>query len=149
MIFSIYIAKAFFPSGDELSSLLATLATYGVGFVLRPVGAIVLGQYADRQGRRAALTLIILLMLLGSAMIAFAPTYAQIGASGAGADRRGAAGAGVLDWRRDGRRDCLPDRDCAAAPSRVLCQLAICRAGRRIAGCWEPVRLRAYPSADA
>lgn len=80
-LFSIYIAKAFFPSGDELSALLLTLATYGVGFVLRPVGAIVLGQYADRYGRRRALTLIILLMLLGSAMIAFAPTYAQIGAA--------------------------------------------------------------------
>jgi MHS family proline/betaine transporter-like MFS transporter len=78
-LFSIYIAKAFFPADSELASLLLTLATYGVGFVLRPVGAIVLGQYADRAGRRAALTLIILLMLLGSAMIAFAPTYAQIG----------------------------------------------------------------------
>jgi len=80
-LFSIYIAKAFFPSDNALSSLLLTLATYGVGFVLRPVGAIVLGQYADRHGRRSALTLIIWLMLLGSAMIAFAPTYAQIGAT--------------------------------------------------------------------
>lgn len=78
-LFSIYIAKAFFPADSELASLLLTLATYGVGFVLRPVGAIVLGQYADRAGRRAALTLIILLMLLGSAIIAFVPTYAQIG----------------------------------------------------------------------
>lgn len=78
-LFSIYIAKAFFPAGNELTSLLLALATYGVGFVLRPVGAIVLGQYADRAGRRAALTLIILLMLVGSAMIAFAPTYAQAG----------------------------------------------------------------------
>ncbi|HTJ63860.1 MAG TPA: MFS transporter, partial [Alphaproteobacteria bacterium] len=78
-LFSIYIAKAFFPAGDELAALLATLATYGVGFVLRPVGAIVLGQYADRKGRRAALTLIIQMMLVGSAIIAFAPTYAMIG----------------------------------------------------------------------
>jgi MHS family proline/betaine transporter-like MFS transporter len=78
-LFSIYIAKAFFPASSELASLLLTLATYGVGFVLRPVGAIVLGQYADRAGRRAALTLIVMLMMLGSAMIAFAPTYAQIG----------------------------------------------------------------------
>ncbi len=78
-LFSIYIAKAFFPADSDLASLLLTLATYGVGFVLRPVGAVVIGQYADRAGRRAALTLIILLMLLGSAMIAFAPTYAQIG----------------------------------------------------------------------
>jgi MHS family proline/betaine transporter-like MFS transporter len=80
-LFSIYIAKAFFPAESELASLLLTLATYGVGFVLRPIGAIVLGQYADRAGRRAALTLIILLMLIGSAIIAFAPTYAQIGAA--------------------------------------------------------------------
>jgi MHS family proline/betaine transporter-like MFS transporter len=78
-LFSIYIAKAFFPAGDEFSSLLAALATYGVGFVLRPFGAIVLGQYADRHGRRAALTLIILLMVIGSGIIAFAPTYAVIG----------------------------------------------------------------------
>ncbi len=78
-LFAVYIAKAFFPAGDDLASLLLTLATYGVGFVLRPVGAIILGQYADRAGRRAALTLIILLMLLGAAMIAFAPTYRQIG----------------------------------------------------------------------
>jgi MHS family proline/betaine transporter-like MFS transporter len=67
-LFSIYIARAFFPAEDELTGLLLTLATYGVGFALRPVGAIVLGQYADRAGRRAALSL-----------IAFAPTYAQIG----------------------------------------------------------------------
>ena len=78
-LFAVYIAKAFFPAGDDLASLLLTLATYGVGFVLRPVGAIVLGQYADRAGRRAALTLIVLLMLLGAAMIAFAPTYSRIG----------------------------------------------------------------------
>lgn len=80
-LFSIYIAKAFFPAGSELASLLLTLATYGVGFVLRPIGALMLGQYADRAGRRAALTLIILLMLIGSAIIAFAPTYARIGAA--------------------------------------------------------------------
>lgn len=78
-LFSIYIAKAFFPADSDLASLLLALATYGVGFVLRPVGAIVLGQYADRVGRRAALTLIIFLMLIGSAIIAFTPTYAQIG----------------------------------------------------------------------
>jgi MFS family permease len=78
-LFSIYIAKAFFPADSELTSLLLALATYGVGFVLRPVGAIILGQHADRVGRRAALTLIIFLMSIGSAIIAFTPTYAQIG----------------------------------------------------------------------
>jgi len=78
-LFSLYIGKTFFPAGDELASLLPALVTYGIGFLLRPLGAIVLGQYADRAGRRAALTLTILLMLIGSALIAFAPTYAQIG----------------------------------------------------------------------
>lgn len=78
-LFSIYIAKAFFPPGDDLSALLLTLATYGVGFFLRPLGAIVLGQYADRAGRRAALTLTVLLMMVGSGIIALAPTYAMVG----------------------------------------------------------------------
>jgi MHS family proline/betaine transporter-like MFS transporter len=78
-LFSLYIGRAFFPADNELASLLPALATYGIGFLLRPLGAIVLGHYADRVGRRAALTLSIALMIIGSAMIAFAPTYAQIG----------------------------------------------------------------------
>jgi MHS family proline/betaine transporter-like MFS transporter len=80
-LFSATIAKVFFPVGTELGSLLLTLATFGVGFVLRPVGAVVLGQYADRAGRRAALSLIILLMSVGTAIIAFTPSYARIGAA--------------------------------------------------------------------
>jgi MHS family proline/betaine transporter-like MFS transporter len=77
--FSIYIAKAFFPAENELASMLSALVTSGVGFLARPIGAVVLGQYADRAGRRAALTLIIFLMSIGCAMIAFTPTYAEIG----------------------------------------------------------------------
>ena len=73
------IAKLFFPAGNETASLLITLATFGVGFVMRPVGAIVLGSLADRAGRKTALMLTILLMGLGTAMIALAPTYAAIG----------------------------------------------------------------------
>ena len=78
-LFSLYIGRAFFPADNELASLLPALATYGIGFLLRPLGSIVLGQYADRVGRRAALMLSISLMVIGSAIIAFAPTYAQIG----------------------------------------------------------------------
>lgn len=73
------IARLFFPSGDEYTSLLMALATFGVGFFMRPVGGGLLGLYADRRGRKAAMQLIILLMTLSIAMIAFAPTYAAIG----------------------------------------------------------------------
>ena len=78
-LFAGQIGKAFFPVRTDLSSLLLALATFGVGFVLRPVGALVLGHYADRAGRRAALSLIIVLMSAGTAIIAFTPSFATIG----------------------------------------------------------------------
>ncbi|QEL26240.1 MFS transporter [Bosea sp. F3-2] len=78
--FALTLAKLFFPTGDATVSLLLTVATFGVGFVMRPVGALVLGTLADRRGRKAALSLTILLMALGTAMIGFAPTYATAGA---------------------------------------------------------------------
>ena len=78
-MFATAIAKNFFPTGNELTSLLATFATFAVGFVIRPIGAVILGNYADRAGRKAALSMTILLMALGTAMIAVAPTYATIG----------------------------------------------------------------------
>ena len=76
---TVIIARLFFPAQDEYASLLLTMATFGVGFFMRPVGGIVLGMYADRKGRKAALQLIIALMTLSMAMIAFAPPYAAIG----------------------------------------------------------------------
>ncbi len=77
--FSSIIARLFFPADSQYASLLMSLATFGVGFFMRPVGGIVLGLYADRKGRKAAMQLIILLMTLSIAMIAFAPTHAAIG----------------------------------------------------------------------
>ncbi len=77
--FAVIIAKLFFPTGNDLSSLLLAVATFGVGFFMRPVGGIVLGVYADRVGRKAALSLTILLMALGTTLIGIAPTYDQIG----------------------------------------------------------------------
>ncbi|MDQ0142366.1 MFS transporter [Cupriavidus necator] len=77
--FAVIIAKLFFPTGNDLSSLLLAVATFGVGFFMRPVGGIVLGIYADRVGRKAALSLTILLMALGTTLIGIAPTYDQIG----------------------------------------------------------------------
>ena len=76
---TVIIARLFFPAQSEYASLLLTMATFGVGFFMRPVGGIVLGMYADRKGRKAALQLIIGLMTLSMAMIAFAPPYAAIG----------------------------------------------------------------------
>ncbi|MCY1265178.1 Proline/betaine transporter [compost metagenome] len=73
------IARLFFPSDSEYASLLMALATFGVGFFMRPVGGVLLGLYADRKGRKAAMQLIILLMTLSIALIAFAPDHAAIG----------------------------------------------------------------------
>lgn len=77
--FAVIIAKLFFPTGDELTSLLLAVATFGVGFFMRPVGGILLGIYADRVGRKAALSVTILLMAAGTTLIGIAPTYDQIG----------------------------------------------------------------------
>jgi MFS family permease len=77
--FATWLAKAFFPTNDPNVSLLLAVATFGVGFVARPLGGVVIGAYADRFGRKPAMTLTIWLMAVGSGMIGLLPTYAQIG----------------------------------------------------------------------
>ncbi|MCW3481999.1 MFS transporter [Neisseriaceae bacterium JH1-16] len=77
--FATLIGRQFFPVHSALGQLLLSLATFGVGFGMRPLGGLVLGAYADRVGRKPAMTLTLLLMALGSALFAIAPTYAQIG----------------------------------------------------------------------
>jgi len=77
--FAVMIGDAFFPGESEIVRLLSALATFGVGFVTRPLGAVIIGPYADRVGRRAALTVTLLLMSLGSGMVALTPPYSQIG----------------------------------------------------------------------
>ena len=76
---TVIISRLFFPADSEFASLLIAMATFGVGFFMRPVGGLLIGIYADRRGRKAAMQLIILLMTVAIAMIAFAPTYAAIG----------------------------------------------------------------------
>ncbi|WNC89625.1 MFS transporter [Paraburkholderia sp. FT54] len=76
---TVVIAQLFFPAGNNYSSLLLATATFGVAFVMRPVGGIVLGLYADRAGRKAALSLVIVLMTLGMLLLAIAPPYSAIG----------------------------------------------------------------------
>ncbi|MFI4967030.1 MAG: MFS transporter [Caulobacterales bacterium] len=76
---SLYFAAHFFPKGDATAQQLQTAAIFAAGFIARPVGAWLMGVYADRAGRRAALTLSVALMSLGSFAIAVLPTFAQIG----------------------------------------------------------------------
>lgn len=76
---TVIISRLFFPTDSEYASLLLTMVTFGVGFFMRPVGGVLIGMYADRKGRKAALQLIISLMTISIAMMAFAPTYAAIG----------------------------------------------------------------------
>lgn len=77
--FAVPISRSFFPADSEVVSLLLGLVTFGLGFVARPFGAAFLGGYADRRGRRDALSLTIFLMALGTGIIALCPTYDRIG----------------------------------------------------------------------
>ena len=77
--FSLYFAKAFFPKGDTTAQLLNTAAIFAVGFLMRPIGGWLMGLYADRKGRKAALMASVLLMCFGSLIIALSPGYESIG----------------------------------------------------------------------
>ena len=77
--FALYFAKSFFPNADPTVQLLNTFGIYPLGFLVRPVGGWVHGVYADRAGRKAALTFSVTLMCAGSLLIAISPTYATIG----------------------------------------------------------------------
>jgi len=77
--FSLYFAKAFFPPASQTAQLLNAAAVFAVGFLMRPVGGWLMGRYADRHGRRAALSASVMLMCFGSLMIALTPGYARIG----------------------------------------------------------------------
>jgi MHS family proline/betaine transporter-like MFS transporter len=77
--FAVTISKVFFPAANEAVSLLVTLGTFGISFLARPVGAIFLGAYGDRKGRKQALTLSILLMTIGTGLMTVMPSYASVG----------------------------------------------------------------------
>jgi MFS family permease len=73
------IAKKFFPSGNEVTALLSTFAAFGVGFVVRPLGGILIGRLGDLKGRKTALLLTITLMTAGTVLIGLIPSYETIG----------------------------------------------------------------------
>lgn len=77
--FALYFSKSFFPKDDPTAQLLNTAAIFAMGFLVRPIGGWLLGMYADRYGRKTALTGSILLMCAGSLIIAITPAYETIG----------------------------------------------------------------------
>jgi metabolite-proton symporter len=82
MVFGYYaaaIGKTFFPKNSEFAQLMLSLATFGVGFLMRPLGALILGAYIDRHGRRKGLILTLALMSVGTVSVACMPGYARIG----------------------------------------------------------------------
>src|ERR1700758_840371 len=80
--FAVTISKVFFPAANEALSILVTLGTFGISFLARPVGAIFLGAYGDRKGRKRALTLSILLMTIGTGLMTVMPSYGSGGLFG-------------------------------------------------------------------
>lgn len=81
--FAVVISEIFYPEGDPVFSLILTFATFAISYLVRPIGGLVLGRFADRRGRKPALTLTLFLMMLGTLLMAIAPTYSQIGIWGA------------------------------------------------------------------
>lgn len=77
--FALYFSSVFFPKDDATAQLLNTAGIFAVGFLMRPIGGWLFGAIADRTGRKKAMTLSVLLMSMGSLMIAITPSYNQIG----------------------------------------------------------------------
>src|SRR6201993_3480311 len=73
--FAIYISKAFFPTNDPTTSLLLTFGTFGLSFLARPIGGLMLGTYADRYGRKASLLISITMMTFGTLAVALMPSF--------------------------------------------------------------------------
>ncbi|MBB2988225.1 MFS transporter [Terracoccus luteus] len=78
--FAVVIAANFFPEGDETLGLILTFATFAISYLIRPIGGLVIGSYADKHGRKKALSLTLLLMMVGTILMAAAPTHSTIGA---------------------------------------------------------------------
>ena len=109
--FTLYFAKSFFPEGDQTAQLLSAAAVFAVGFLARPVGAWLMGLYADRRGRKAALTLSVALMCGGSLIIALLSRLRHHRRRRAGHPGAGPAAAGPQPRRRVRRQRHLPVGD--------------------------------------
>lgn len=122
--YATYIAHTFFPASSEFASLMMTFAVFGAGFLMRPIGAIVLGAYIDKVGRRKGLIVTLSIMATGTFLIVLIllSDHWSVGAA-AGADRPSAAG--LFRRRRAGRGVGLSGRDRHPGPQRLLHQLAV------------------------
>jgi MHS family proline/betaine transporter-like MFS transporter len=132
------IARKFFPGSDSTAALLATFAAFGVGFLARPVGGIVLGRLGDIAGRKSTLVLTIVLMAVGTAGIGLIPEYASIGViapvllvfcrilQGLSAGGEwGNATAFIVEWSPDGRRGYLGSYSQASVVGGLLTSSAV------------------------
>jgi hypothetical protein len=126
--FAVYVSNAFFPNNDARISLLLTFGTFGLAFLIRPIGGVILGAYADRYGRKASLMVSIVLMTIGTLAIAIMPTYETIGILAPTAVLAArlvqgfSAGGGIRQF------DGLSGR-ASARPPRLHRKLAICQPG--------------------
>src|SRR5580704_12418490 len=77
--FAVTIAEVFFPAGSQTTSLLLTFSAFGLAYIVRPLGAVIVGTYTDRHGRKAGLTLSIGLMMIGTVLMVITPGYVSIG----------------------------------------------------------------------
>jgi hypothetical protein len=119
--FAVVIAKVFFPTADQTVSLLVTLGSFGISFLARPVGAIFLGAYGDRKGRKNALTLSILLMIIGTGLMTIMPSQGLAGLIATGRHRDGTElqhlGAAVRRLRATDRQSLIQLTGSKLSPS--------------------------------
>jgi MFS family permease len=101
---AIPLGANFFPSNDPLISLLSSFATFGVGFIMRPVGAVVIGIYGDRKGRKAALSLTIVMMAAATGVVGLFALLFEHRRRCANSACSLPNGSGICDRRRMGRR---------------------------------------------
>jgi len=99
--FAVTISKLFFPTADPTTALLLTFGTFGVSYLVRPLGALVLGAYADRAGRRAAMLLSIVIMTIGTGLMAIMPTFARLLQGFAVAGEFGSATAFLVEHSKE------------------------------------------------
>ena len=142
--FAIYIGRAYFPSHEPVMSLLLSLATFGIGFVTRPIGGVVLGRLGDRLGRKPAMLISFGLMGVGALAVAVTPTYGQIGLAApviviiarliqgfALGGEVGPSTAYLVEAAGPRRRaDCVPHRHRAGDPRPSAARRSAPRAGR-------------------
>ena len=132
---ALVFGELFFPKSDPVVGTLLAFLTFGVGFVVRPLGGILFGIMGDRYGRKPVLVATLLMIGVGTTLIGVLPTYAQIGIWAPILLVADARRAGTGRRRRIWRRGDLSRRECAAEPSRLLGQLcAARRVGRQSAG---------------